>query len=153
MTVETVAGTTIGISAAAPATFTASGYAALTFTTIGEITDGGQHGKTSALVTHSPIGTRVVQKFKGSVNQGQKTLQLAIDKDDAGQILLDEAVDSDEDYFFKVEYQGGDVDYFPAKVMSFVKNAAGVDTIRSGTVSLELTSSKTGVGIIEVPAT
>jgi len=153
MTVETVAGTTIGISVAAPATYTASGYAALTFTNIGEITDGGQHGQTAALVTHSPIGTRVVQKFKGSINQGTKTLQLAIDKDDAGQIILDAAVLSDADYFFKVEYQGGDIDYFPAKVMSFVKNAAGVDTMRSGTVNLEITASKTGVGIIEVPAT
>ena len=36
MTVYTSAGTVLGISAAAPATYDESGYEALTFTTIGE---------------------------------------------------------------------------------------------------------------------
>lgn len=152
MGVQTVAGTEIRISAGQPTTFDAAGYAAMTFTTIGEITDGGSHGRTYAAVTHNPLGTRGTQKFKGSFNEGQKALQLAVDDDDAGQALVREALDSDEDYSFEVEYQDGGKDYFQAKVMSWSKATAGVDSIKSATVGLEITTSKTGVGIIEVPA-
>lgn len=151
--VETVAGTKISISAAKPTTFDAAGYTAVaTWAKIGEITDGGSHGRTYAAVTHQPIDNRGTQKFKGSFNEGQKTLQLGIDSKDPGQIVVTEALDSDDDYSFKVEYQGGDVDYFQAKVMSFEKAVAGVDSIRSATVQLELTTSKDGIGIVEVLA-
>jgi len=153
MAVQTVAGTSVHISAGIPATFDAAGYAAVTgWAKIGEITDGGSHGKTYAEVTHSPIDTRTVQKFKGSINIGTKTLQLGIDDDDAGQTLVKTARDSDNDYSFKVTYQDGAIDYFQAKVMSFEKAAAGVDSIRTATVNLALTGTKTGIGIIEVAA-
>lgn len=153
MAVQTVAGTTVHISAGIPATFDAAGYAAVTgWAKIGEITDAGSHGKTYAEVTHMPIDTRMTQKFKGSINIGTKTLQLGVDEDDAGQILAKTALDSDSDYSFKVTYQDGAIDYFRAKVMSFEKSATGVDTIRSATMNLALTGTKTGVGIIEVAA-
>lgn len=152
MTVETVAGTKISISATAPATFNAAGYAALTFTQIGEITDGGSHGRTYAEVKHNPIDSRGTQKFKGSFDEGNKTLQLAIDDDDAGQDLLKVALNSDNDYSFKVEYQGGAIDYFQAKVLSFEKATAGVDSMRTASVQLSLTTNTDGVGIVEVAA-
>lgn len=153
MAVQTVAGTKIYIKAGQPATFDAAGYAALTgWGEIGEITDGGTHGAAIAEVKHSPIGTETVQKFKGSKDIGTKTLQLAIDDEDAGQIVLKAAVDSKADYSFKVEYQDGAIDYFQAKVMSFAKSATSVDSMRTASVNLSLTGTKTGVGIIEVAA-
>lgn len=148
----TVAGTVISISAAAPATFDKTGYEALTWAKIGEITDGGSHGKTYAEVKHMPIDNRAVQKYKGSFDNGTKTLQMAVDPADAGQVLLHTALGSDADYSFKVLYQDGSADYFQAKVMSFAKATAGVDTMRTATAGLAITSTKTGVGIIEVPA-
>lgn len=151
MAVETVAGTTFGISAGVPATFNAAGYAALTYSTIGEITDGGSHGRVYAEVTHMPIGNRGTQKFKGSFNEGNKTLQLAINGTDAGQVLLKTALASDNAFAFKVTYQGAAVDYFQARVLSFSKATAGVDSILTATVELSLTTSTTGVGIVEVP--
>lgn len=147
--VETVAGTTIGIVAGPPATFNVAGYDVLVFSTIGEITDGGSHGRTYAEVTHQPIGSRGTRKFKGSFNEGSKTLQLAISAGDPGQILLKTAVNSDADYSFKVTYQGGDIDYFQAKVLSFEKAASSVDSIRTATVNLSLTTTAAGVGIVE----
>lgn len=151
--VETVAGTTISVSATKPATFNAAGYAAISdWAIVGEITDGGSHGRTYAEVTHKPINTRGTQKFKGSFDEGTKSLQLGLDRADAGQAVLDVALKSDADYSFKVVYQGGDVDYFQAKVLSFQKAATSVDSIRSATVQLSLTTSKTGVGIVEVSA-
>lgn len=147
--VETVAGTTLSICAAQPATFNVAGYGALAWTGVAEITDGGDHGREYAVVTHSPIASRGVQKFKGSFNEGQKTLQLAIDDDDAGQVILKSALNSDNDYSFKVLYQGGAIDYFQAKVTSFKKAASSVDAIRSATVQLEITTNTAGVGIVE----
>lgn len=152
MSVQTVAGTTIAISAGIPATFNEAGYDALTFSAIGEITDGGSHGRTYAEVTHNPIGTRGTAKFKGSFNEGTKTLQLAIADEDPGQVIVKAALYSDNDYSFRVTYQDGAIDYFQAKVMSFEKATSGVDTIRSATINLGLTTNSAGVGIIEVAA-
>ncbi len=150
--VETVAGTIIYISAEQPNTFDSAGYAGtgMNWTIVGEITDGGEHGREYALVTHMPIASRGVQKFKGSFNEGSKTLQLALDNDDAGQVIAAAALRSDNDYSFKVAYQGGDIDYFQAKVMTLKKAATSVDSIRSASMTLELTSNSSGVGIVSV---
>jgi len=152
--VETVAGTILSIAAEQPLSFDQAGYedTGMDWAVIGEVVDGGEHGREYAEVTHMPIATRGVQKFKGSFNEGTKTLQLAMKSDDAGQVILRAAVLSDSDYSFKVAYQGGDVDYFQAKVMSFKKAATSVDSIRSASVQLSLTTNSAGVGIIEVDA-
>lgn len=150
--IETVAGTIISICAAQPATFNVAGYAALTWTPIGEITDGGEHGREYATVTHNPISSRGTQKFKGGFNEGAKSIKLGLDNDDAGQVLAKAALVSDNDYSFRVAYQGGDIDYFQAKVMTFKKATAGVDSIRSATMNLELTTNSAGVGVVEFVA-
>jgi hypothetical protein len=145
----TVAGTKIGISASLPVTHDVTGFVALTYTNIGEIIDGGEHGRTYAEVTSNPIDTRATQKYKGSFNEGTKTLQLDMDNQDAGQIALKAALNSDNDYAFEVEYPNGDIDYFLAKVMSFSKATGNVDSMRSATVTLSITTDKNGVGIVE----
>lgn len=152
MTVRTSAGTTIAITATAPATFNAAGYGALTPTVIGEVTDLGEFGREYALVTHNPLGSRSTVKRKGSYNEGTITMQLGLDTDDAGQILAKAASQSDNDYYFKITTQNGDVYYFPAQVMSFKVGVGGVDQITSATITLELTSATGGIGIIEVLA-
>lgn len=154
MTVKTAAGTIISISAVTPQTFDAAGYAdtGMDFVAIGEITDGGEHGRKYASVKHNPLASRGTRKFKGSFDEGTKTLQLGLDSDDAGQILAKTALNSDNDYSFKVAYPGGDVDYFQAKVMSYVKGAKTVDSIVTATIELDITTSSTGVGVIEVLA-
>jgi hypothetical protein len=148
----TVAGTTISISAGTPATFDSTGYAALTWTVIGNITDGGSHGRVYAPVTSSPIDTRSIKKFKGSYDEGNKDLSIDYDSEDAGMVLLKTALNDDEDYSFKVEYPDGDIDYMQAKVMSLSKATAGVDTMRSVSTSLAITTNSAGVGIVEVLA-
>ena len=140
MAVQTSAGTTIGISAGLPATDDAAGYGALTFTPIGEVTDLGEYGKVFNLVTHNPIATRRTEKFKGSFNEGSISMGIGEDTSDAGQILLDTAVESDANFSFEITAQDGDIDYFQAKVMSKTVNVGSVDSIRSSTVQLEITS-------------
>lgn len=149
MAVQTVAGAVISISASTPATYDSTGYNALAFTAIGEITDGGSHGRTYNVVTHNPLATRGTEKYKGSFNEGAKTLTVAIDQDDAGQILCKTALDDDDNYSFSVEYQDGSIDYFQAKVISFPKTTASVDSMVTATIGLEITTND-GVGIVEV---
>lgn len=152
MGVQTVAGAIVSISASTPATFDSAGYAALTVTAIGEISDAGQHGRVYNVVTHNPIGSRGTQKYKGSFNEGQKVLTVGIDDDDAGQTIAIAALDSDSDYSFKVEYQDGSIDFFQAKVVGFQKSMTGVDTMLTATLTLEITTSASGVGIVHVDA-
>jgi hypothetical protein len=156
MSVQTVASAKISISATTPATFDSSGYQTVfsgsPAPVIGEITDAGSHGRVYTVVTHNPIGSRGTQKFKGSFNEGQKVLTLAVDDDDAGQSLAITALDSDNDYSFKVAYQDGSIDYFQAKVTGFQKAMTGVDTMLTATLTLEITTTSAGVGIIHVDA-
>lgn len=154
MAVQTAATTEISISASIPATFDAAGYGAvgMVYTTIGEVTDAGTHGRVYQAVTHNPLGSRGTQKFKGSFNEGTKTIQMALDEDDAGQIIAKTALNDDSDYSFCVTYPDGSKDYFQAKVMSFTKSASTVDSIITASMDLEITTSKDGVGIVEVAA-
>lgn len=152
MTVRTSATSTLRISAGTPVTFDAAGYAALSFTTIGEVTNMGELGRDFQLVTHNPIATRGTQKFKGSFNEGTMSLQLGLDTDDAGQIIAKAGSLSDNAYAFKLTTANGDVYYFQALVMNFKVGVNDVNSITSATINLEITTSNTGVGIVEVLA-
>lgn len=153
--VATSAGSTLHVVAngTAPSTFDGTGYAALTWVAVGEITDLGEFGREYNLVTHNPINNRSTQKFKGSFNEGQMDLQLGLQTDDAGQIIMKGAALSDSAFSFKVTTQNGDVYYFRAMVMSWKVNVGNVDQITSASTTLELTTSGGGVGIVEVLAT
>lgn len=149
MAVRTTAGSTFKVSATAPATYDAAGYAALTWTAVGEITDLGEFGREYALVTHNPINTRITQKFKGSYNEGKMSLKLGLDTDDAGQVIMKAGSTSDAARFFEVTDQKGDKYYFPAMVMTWKVGLASVDSITAASCDLELTSSSGGVGVVE----
>lgn len=153
MTAMTSAGTVLGISASAPATFNEAGFSVLTYTDIGEVTDiSGDLGRVYNLVTHNPLATRATRKYKGSFNSGSLQLALAIDKADAGQILAQAALLSDADYSFELTLQDGSVIYFRGKVMSFPLTPGNVDSIAAGTISIEITADDDGNDFVEVPA-
>jgi len=150
MTARSSAGTTIKISASQPATYDATGYNALSMTLIGEVTDLGEFGRAYNLIKHNPLGTRSTVKLKGSFDEGSIAMKLGLDTDDAGQILAKAASVSDSDYSLCITTQNLDKYYFQAKVMSFKVGVNGVDSITGATITLELTSTSTGVGIVEV---
>lgn len=152
MTVRSTAGSTLKVSASLPATHNVAGFGALSFTEVGEITNYGEFGRVYALITHNPVATRATVKMKGSYNEGTMDLQIGLDTDDAGQIIMKAASQSDNDYAFEVTTQNGDKYYFQAQVMSFKVNVGSVDQITTATVALELTTNSAGVGIVEVLA-
>lgn len=147
MTGKTIAGSALYISAGLPATEDEAGYAALTFTKIGEITNLGSRGRTYTITSHLPIDSRRAEKYKGSYDEGDPDYALAIDKDDAGQILANTANKSDDNYSFKEENQNGAVDYFQAKVTSFNRAGGGSDDIDAGTITVAINSD-----VVEVAA-
>lgn len=147
--VSTGAGTTIGIVLAAPATFDVTGYTALSFINIGEVTDIPAFGREFELISHKPIGTRGTVKKKGGFNEGSITLQLGLNTDDAGTILLKSAALSDADYSFKILCPTGDAYFFRATAMSFKVAVGSSSTIITATTMLELQTGSTGIGIVE----
>lgn len=156
MTVHTSAGSTLTVSVAAPVTFDVSGYDTLFGLTaakeIGEITDAGEFGREYNLVSHNPLGDRGTKKFKGSFNEGQMALQLGLDDDDAGQLIMQAASISDADHYFMVTTQDGTRYFFAAKVMSWKVGIGSVDSITTATSTLEITTVTGGIGILKDPA-
>ena len=134
----TSAGTKLFISASAPATYNSTGFAALTWTEIGEVSEMGEFGRQYNLVTFNTLGDRRTVKRKGSYNDGTIACQMARVPDDAGQTILTTAVNSDNSYSIKIKLQDGTVFYTTAQVMSYTTNIGNVDQITSATVNLEI---------------
>jgi len=143
----TSAGTTIGVSANNPATYDQSGFEALSFSLVGEVTDLGEFGREYSAVTHNPLGDRRTVKRKGSYNDGTVAMTVARVPGDAGQTILQTALDSDDNFSFEVTLQDGTKLYFEAQVMSYTTNVGSVDQITTASVSIEITND-----IIEVAA-
>lgn len=133
----TAAGATISIGPA-PATYDLTGFGAVTFTPIGEVTDIGEYGKNYKLVTHNPLSARNTIKRKGSYDSGKMSLKMAHVSGDAGQAALVAARDSDSSYSFKVVLQSGEIAYFTAQVMGYMTTVGTVDQIVAAAVDLEL---------------
>lgn len=150
MTVQTSAGATLAVVAAQPATEDQTGYEALTYTSVGEISDMGAFGATYELVTFNDIGTRKTRKFKGTVNYGSMQLTLGRDPSDAGQTVLIDGADGaeiDTVHSFKVTLQDGSVQYFQGKIMSYETQVGAANNIVSANTAVELDST-----IIQVSA-
>jgi hypothetical protein len=136
--VSTSAGSTFAISVAAPATFDAAGYVALTFTNVAEITDIGEFGKVYNVVKHLPLATRREQKFKGSYQTGSVVLKMARLSSDAGQLMLKTALDSDSNVSVCITLQDGEKLYFAGTVIDFKNGVGGADKITERSVTIEV---------------
>ena len=143
----TSAGTKLLISASVAATYNSTGFAALTWTEIGEVSEMGEFGRQYNLVTFNTLGDRRTVKRKGSYNDGTIACQMARVPDDAGQTILTTAVNDDASYSIKIVLQDGTVFYTTAQIMSYTTNIGNVDQITSATVNLEIDND-----IIEVQA-
>ena len=150
-------GTTLAVSAALPSAETAMGYAALTFSTIGEVSELPEFGPEQALVTFTPLATGVVEKRGGSVDFGEVTLTIGLTESDAGQLVLEGIVNSavtvDKRASFKVQLpgNGGDTLYFIGAVRSFRRNIGNADTIATASVVVSLTSAVLKVAVAPTP--
>jgi hypothetical protein len=145
MTQRTVAGSTFGLVAGAPATEDAAGYGALTPVLVGEITSLGDIGGEYNSVTTNNISSRIQQTLKGVYVPGTFEVSVGDDMTDAGQLLLEAAFGTpggtpDVSYSFALNDQNGDVYYFQGLVTKFTKTRGDNDAIVSGTVSIAINS-------------
>jgi len=136
----TSAGTTIAIGDGSPGTYDISGFEALTFTEIGEVSDLGEFGREYNEVTFNPLGNRRTVKRKGSYNDGSVSMTVARVPGDAGQTALTSALDYDGSGPFRVVLQDGTSLYFEAQVMSYTTNVGSVDQITTASVTLGITN-------------
>ena len=146
--VRTVAGSTLSISAALPATEDAAGYVALTFTLIKEITSIGTIGRVYNQTTHQPIGARRVVKLRGSYDEG--TLELAMaDIEDPGQALLDAQIADqlDPNYSYELVDKSGAILYFQGLAISSPSTYGTADDVVTKAASIGINSD-----VVEVAA-
>lgn len=130
-------GTTLAVSATLPATQTDAAYAALTWTTVGEVTDIPSFGPAHEVVTHVPLATGVTAKYHGALNTGSITVPMALNPADTGQVALKTALSNKARIAFRVDYADGTNDYFQGKVMSFTRGAS-IGSVVSAEVMIEI---------------
>lgn len=143
MAVITSTGTLFALAAAQPATVDAVGFAALTFTNVGEITELPEYGASAEVVSHQPLATGITEKYKGFINNGSMSIQCARDADDAGQQLLAlgvTGINKNVEHSFRITYQDGSIDYFTGKIFSYTKNPGGANSMVGSSVQVEINS-------------
>lgn len=128
----------IATTSTAPATYTESGFSALTYAEVGEITNLGEFGKSYNVVKHNPLNTRQTNKRKGSYDNGTLALTLGRVSADTGQAQLLTALDSDDSYPIKIVLQDGSIFYTTVQVISYKTTVGGVDDIVSASCDLEI---------------
>lgn len=135
-------GATLGIVSGEPATYDSVGFAALTYTTVGEVTDIPEFGGSAQVVEHTPLDTGIVSKLVGSINYGSSQVNLAV-VSDAGQDAVKSGFDgANARTTHSVHINHPDVGdiYFTAKITSDVINLGDANTVTSGSFTLELTN-------------
>jgi hypothetical protein len=120
-------GSKVYISAGVPATIDGTGFAALSYTEIKEVTDIGMIGPESAVILHNPVSDNSTYKFKSTRNNGSVDLKGGRATADAGQILLIAAEASTAPYALKIVLQNATILYSQVLVMSY-KTSIGTAT-------------------------
>jgi len=128
----------LSVSAATPATFDADGYAALTWTEVGEASEIPEFGAAYSAVTFTSLKTGIEDKFHGALNYGSITIPLGYDSADAGQIILLAALASKDEISFRETRSDGTVRYIMGKVMSFPRGQS-VGSVNMASCNIEFT--------------
>jgi hypothetical protein len=148
-------GSTIHITATQPGTYNVAGYNTLFTGTpipalIGEIGDIGEFGKEWTIENFNGAGDGGTQKFKTIFDEGRLSLSLLLDNDDAGQMVLQEANDSYDNYSVMVTTQNGSRYFMQVLVSSFKYILGGASALTMASSNMEITR-KGGVGIVVDP--
>jgi len=144
----TATGTKVSIGASVAATpANAAAYAALSWTEIGMISNIGEVGDESSMVTFAVLGDGRIRKAKGARDAGTLALVVARARDDAGQVALEAAEGTYLNYPFKIELPNklnatgtNEIQYFKGLVGSKRLNIGANDTVVTNTYSIAVNS-------------
>ena len=134
-------GTTFALVAGVPATFDASGYAAVTYTAVGEVNSLGDFGGTGEVIENTPLATGVIEKFIGSINYGTINAIFSKDLDSTGQGVIQAGFDGGSaraEHSVRITFPSGDIAYLGVKIASFVTSVGDANTVTGGNTDLEL---------------
>lgn len=133
-------------NATLPSTFDEAGYAELTYTECGYVTNIPEFGETYNINTINVLGSRIVIKTKGSVDPGSIGVEMARVPGDAGQAILNTARSDDRSYTFKVTISDDftpvtghpSTAYFTGKVSGYPFNIGTSDNTIMSTVTIAI---------------
>jgi Phage tail tube protein, TTP len=135
-----------------------SGYAALTWTPIGEVEDISEFGDNAEVIRFLAVADGRVRKLKGAADAGQMQLTMGHDPADAGQIALLTASGSAFRHNFRVTLSdradANDTDgimYFGGRVMSFTLRSGGANDVTRRVANIEIESAIVNVAPTVVP--
>lgn len=131
-------GGSLAVSAASPASYDNTGYTALTWTDVAEVTEIPEFGADHEVVTHTPLATGIVNKYHGALNYGSLSVPMAYSDGDPGQAILIAAITSKDEISFRETRSDGSIRYFAGKCMSY-KTAQSVGSVVPATSQIEIT--------------
>ena len=133
-------GVVLSVSADAPPTYDAAGFAdaGVTYTVVGQVISFPDNGRVYTDVAYNTLSVRGTRHIKGTYDEPEIAIELGVVRLDAGQVILKTASDSDASYTFKALYANGEIDYFQAKVFSLVSAGGDGDTTRAITANVRI---------------
>jgi hypothetical protein len=143
-----------GVKATQTADFTASDFAAESWTEVDGWEQCGAFGDTANLITTALINRGRDVKQKGTANAGQMQNVFAYVQGDSGQSAMKAARDASDNYAFRILWDdqpsGGSnptTHYFVGLVMTWQNAGGGANTVRNINATIEINSN-----VVEVPA-
>jgi hypothetical protein len=144
MSVQTSTGVTFWVFAGEPATHDDTGFAALAWVKVGEVTDLPSIGPVVSQVNHSPLESGIIQTHKGFTDMGGGDVPMGRDIVDAGQVILKEAVigtTKNTEHSFKFLYPDGTAEAATGKVFGYPTITGGADSIITTNATIKLNTA------------
>lgn len=139
MALTTYIGATIAVVAGVPATLDVAGFAALTYATVGKITEWGEVGDQSEDVSETTLGGRTYHA-NGALDGGSVPFTILIDGADTGQTVLKGKSNTNDEVSVKITDPDGEVAYFHGKVASLRDRARNASTMKGQTGEFRVNS-------------
>ena len=136
-------GTTLGVVVGEPATYDDTGFEALTFQDVGEISSFPEMGGEAEVATHTPVKSGVVAKRAGSRDYGSVVFPMAHVFGEAGQDELQSGFDgtnAGKVYSIKVDNPTIGALFFTAVITSFKFTPGDANSIAQASAGLALTN-------------
>lgn len=108
-------GTVVAVSVATPATEDASGFGALTYTTVGQMITFGETGDEAEDITIPLLAGRTLH-VNGAKNGGSRAFAYQYEVADAGQVILRAQNNSNVTVSVKITDPDGKIEYFHGRV-------------------------------------
>lgn len=139
MALTTYIGATIAVVAGAPATLDSAGFGALTYATVGKITEWGEVGDQSEDVSETTLAGRTYHA-NGALDGGSVPFTILLDGADAGQTVMKTKNNTNDEVSVKITDPDGEIAYYHGKVASLRDRARNASTMKGMTGEFRVNS-------------